>query len=298
MPVFYSTFDVVITILRLIVISIGIFGNIISFIVFSRRIFRNNSISTYCRALAIINCLSIIELIKDIWRFFHNKEIFNVNDFTCKSFFYVSLLFNAIPGWILVAFSIDKMLNMKTSPPNILKSKLFQWSIVAAIILFHLIFYIEVPISLNIEYISFTPEKFVCNFPFISFFEIRVYAIIIESCVIPFVIMIISSFVTIRILIRSRRYLEGIGNSGNSAKPKRIREIKYAISSVTLNFLFIIFKSPFLIFPLLPLDGYNKSLAEISLFFLLFDCSIMFFIHLATNSIFRREFFVIFEQTF
>ena len=288
-----SSFDSAIRISRITVISIGVVLNIFSFVVFSRKTFRNNSISTYFRALSIFQCLIIIELTKDIPSFISNTLFFNMSDATCKLYFYLSLQSSSIPGWILVAFSIDKMLNMKRSPPKILKSKLFQWSVVAGIVLFHLVFFSELLIILKLEPLFFNPYIRICNFPILSYFYVLVYVNLAESCFIPFLIMSITSCITIRLLMKSSRSLKRI-SSNVSFRQRKIRDMKYAISSISLNVIFISFKTPLIIFPLLPMNEFNYYFSEIALFLFLFDCSTTFFIHIATNQIFRREFFAVF----
>ena len=283
-----TNFEIAMRISHISVISIGMLGNILSFIVFSRKTFRKNSISTYCRALAVFDCLSIIQLVSQIDRYLENKS-----DVNCKLFYYLSIEYTAIPPWILVAFSIDKMLNMKTSTPNILKSKLFQWSVVAAIVIFHLLLYSELLISVKLEPVFFlTEEVQICNFQFLSYLNTFIYAELADTCIIPFVIMILSSIVTIRLLMRSRKSLERFGNRNNV---RRRRDIKYSISSLVFNFLFLAFKTPFFVSYLLPETAFFNNYFYTQLAFLLFmiNCSSNFFIHLTTNSIFRREICII-----
>lgn len=91
---------------RVIIISLGLLGNIISFIIFSRKTFRKNSISTYCRALAVLDCIIIIELIHIVHYIINSTKLdfSNLTDATCKIFYYLSAQYGSIPAWILVAF--------------------------------------------------------------------------------------------------------------------------------------------------------------------------------------------------
>ena len=285
-----SDFETAMAYCRITVISLGILGNVISFMVFSRKTFCNNSISTYFRALAIFDCLTIIQLIKDIYSLSPNNYFENLSDVNCKLFYYISMQFSSIPGWILVAFSIDKMLNMKTSPPNILKSKLFQWSIVAGIVLFNILFYIELLISLKLEPFFLLPEIRICNFAFLSYFYPFLYSMLAEICVIPFSIMIVTSIVTIISLRKSRL---SIKRDQTTDKLRKTRDIKYAVSSVAFNFFFITFKLPFFFYYILPVNFVVNSYFQVSFLLFLFNCSSNFLIHFATNSIFRRELNVI-----
>lgn len=277
---------------RIVVISVGVIGNALSFIIYSRKTFQNNSISTYCRALAIFDCLIIMQLINDAFYVRDLTIFYFISDATCKLFFYVSMLFSAIPGWILVAFSLDKMLNMRTSTPKVLKSKLFQWSVIAGIVIFHMLFYSVLLVILKLEPLFFMPEIKICNMGSFDYFNIFVYAQIAQSGVVPFLIMIITSIITIRLLKKSRGSLEKMGHAD---KKRRARDIKFTITSLAFNVFFIAFKLPFLIYPLLPLNEIFFTFLNSTLLIYIVNCSSNFFIHFATNSIFRRECFVIFR---
>ena len=287
-----SNLDIAMNISRIAVLSIGILGNIISFIVFSRKTFRKNSISTYCQALSVFDCLTIIQLVKDIYLMYYSNQVFfeNINNSTCRLFYYLSMQYTAIPGWILVAFSIDKMLNMRTSCPNLLKSKLFQWSVVAAIVIVHLLLYSELLISLQLEPLPFLPQIQICNYPFLSYLNIFLYAQLSDTCIVPFLVMFVTTIFTIRLLTKSRNSLHRIGQAD---KKRRMRDMKFAFSSMAFNVFFIAFKMPFLFSYILPLSFVNNTFFQVSFFLFLINCSANFFIHFATNSIFRREVYAI-----
>ena len=121
------------------------------------------------------------------------------------------------------------MLNMRTSPPKLLKSKLFQWSVVAGIVVFHMLVYYELLISLKIVQIGI---NYNCNFVLLDYFNIFNYAELTISGLIPFAVMLVTTIVTIRSLWKSRVSIERIGNAD---KQRKSRDIKYAVSSVTFN---------------------------------------------------------------
>lgn len=124
-----------------------------------------------------------------------------------QGFYYLSLQYTGIPGWILVAFRLTKC-SIWELPPRLLKSKLFQWSIVSIIVLIHILLYIELLISLRLEPFYLDPKIYVCNFPTLSYFYPFLYTELAETCVIPFLIMIMTSTITIRLLLKSRQSLE------------------------------------------------------------------------------------------
>ena len=199
----------------------------------------------------------------------------------------------ASQSWILVAFGADKLLNMRTSSTPILKKKWFQWSLVVGIFLFNILLYIYIPILLKRAEVS--PDFYLCDFgTMMVFSKIFLIVFLLQSCLIPFIVMLIISLLTIRLLYKSRKSIERVGNV---ASERKTRDKKYAISSVTLNILFIVLKLPMMMFYMLfyfanYFDIYYYRIA-VFLFFL--NSSLSIFVHLVTNSLFRREFLVFFR---
>jgi hypothetical protein len=116
-----------------VVIGLGIAGNIMSFIIFSRKAFKNNSISTYFRAISVIESFTMFQFIVNMGILFANFDISGKSDVFCKLIYYTWPVYDSSAAWILMVFSIDKMLNMSKKPIPIIKKKWFQWSVVAVI---------------------------------------------------------------------------------------------------------------------------------------------------------------------
>ena len=285
-----ASFSFAITSIEATIIAIGIIGNILSILVFSRKTFRNNSISTYCIALSIVECLNLIQLANDIYSVSYTINLPDVSDSLCKFTFSNSIFIASIHPCILVAFSVDKLLSMRTRSIAMLKKKWFQWSLVAAIVLLNTALYIYIPILIKLGEIF--PGYFICDLSTIGFFQIFMIEYIVESCFIPFIIMIVSSILTIRLLIKSRNSVERIGSLN---KERKTRDTKYAISSLTFNFTFIALKMPSAIFYTLSayISYYNLYYYKSSLLLYYLNMSISFFVHFMSNSLFRRELLVL-----
>ena len=286
-------FVIAITAMEVAVIAIGFIGNIISIIVFSRKTFRNNSISTYCTALAIADCFSIIQLINIVYYFPYNAYLMDLNDVFCKIAHMNVILISSIPPYIMVAFSLDKLLNMRTRLIGILKKKWFQWSNVIGIVVFHIGFYMYYPIL--VKRTEIFPGYFICDTTSIGFLATHMTMNILEACLIPLVVLMITSILTIRLLFKSSNSIERIGNS---FKERKFRDRKYAITSVTLNINHVVLKLPLTIYFILfsffnYSDVYFYNIATL-LFFL--NNSLGFFVHIVTNSLFRRELLVLFRS--
>lgn len=281
----------IVLVTRVVVISIGIVGNFVSFLVFTRPTFKKNSISTYSQALAIAESHIIWQLGMDIPEAFFGIVVNDQTNFLCKMFFYVMTAFTTIPCWILVAFSIDKLLCMTRSSYEFIKKKRFQWSAIVGIAVFHLLLYIEIPILLKLELNPW--NNYICDMSTMSIFNEIAILYLLESAIIPFIIMIVTSTMSIVSIRRSRRNLERSG--GNVDQSRKSREVKYAISSLAFNFTFIILKCPVVIVYIL----YGNDIvfppiyqnAAMLLFFA--NASMSFFIHFLSNSLFRREFLIL-----
>ena len=289
-----SDFSFGMDITRITVIAIGFFGNVISFAIFSRKRFQKNSISTYCQALALIDCFTIAEILDTFYLLLYKLEFNNTSDEACKALSYIPPIYNSIPVWILVAFSLDKLLNMRRKTINLLQKKWFQWSLIAGIVLFHLILYIGLPIFVVRREIS--PGFYLCDQTTFEFFDTLMIVLVIETCFIPFIIMIVSSIMTIRLLYKSRRLVE---RAGKLTASRRSRDTRYAISSVVFNFVFIPLKLPIVIYYILSSFDVEISIYyfQISILLYFFTSSSNFFVHMATNSLFRKELWEIISRS-
>lgn len=98
---------------RFAIVTIGLVGNFISFLIFSRKSFKNNSINVYSRALAISDSIIVgFEFSTDLAWVFYKYDLFSSSTLLCKVSSFVFVGFSPLSGWILVAFSIDKLVNV------------------------------------------------------------------------------------------------------------------------------------------------------------------------------------------
>lgn len=286
-----SSFDTAMLFILTVTIGIGFIGNVISFLIFSRKTFRKNSISTYCRALAIFDMLIVYQLVIDLASL-DNVYLPYLNDSLCKFYYFATVVVTTVPGWILVTFSLDKTLSMRRNNKIVvLKKKWFQWLVVTLIALINLLIYLEIPIDLKLEPYPFYPNLYYCDWSTLPYFKAIIFLYLFESGLVPFAIMLASSIFTIYMIRKSRRSVE---RAGKIDTIRRSRDIKYAISSLAFNFLYVTLKIPLII--LYILFAYNLSIndyfATVAIFMFFLNSSASFFIHFASNLLFRKEFFI------
>ena len=276
--------------LQIAVITIGLFGNVLTFIIFSRSAFKKNSISIYCRALAVIDCFIINELASNIGFVFFDYLIFVMSEFGCKLSFYVNMSFASISAWILIAFSIDKVLSMKNRA-KFIKKRSFQYAVISVIVLIHLIAYL---VPLYFVRVVISKTELLCYLE--SFGGVIVLVCLIEGSLIPFIFMIGSSIISIRMIRNSTRTIRNHVNECDILN-RSTRDFKYAITSITFNALFVVLKMPIVIVAIL--ESFIPDISRVALcvtyllYFIYFSCG--FLIHLVSNSIFRRELLILFR---
>ena len=279
------------------VILAGLMGNIITFIIFSRPVFQKNSISIYCRALAVFDSFTIVHLVYEYGIAFSSYFLGNYSDLACIVYNYSNIGFGPIPGWILIALSIDKLLSMKNIGNSLIKKRWFQLIIIASIVLINLLLYIEIPIYLRLvsfEYGNTTYRYCILNM--MPYGDIVNLMYLIQANIVPFLIMITTSIMSIRLIRKSSK---NISAQLASRERRRKRDIKFAVTSIMFNFMFIILRLPIVMLSFLSIFISSLTNTDLSfmltylLYFVNFSSGII--VHLVSNNIFRREFLAFFR---
>ena len=189
-------------------------ANTISFIIFSRKRFRNTIFSTYHRFYLVFDTFCVVLPINKMFESNLNQYFSQISDFTCKIRAFFGFFNFAIIAWFLVVISIDRFLSI--SYPNrfaFRKKRLFQIFISVFIIFLHVLFYIPFcffylkQIQAN-ETNSSGLKNYECVSP-------GLYAILMDlfqSTVIPFLLMIIFTIFSIKtvfaILVNQRQLIQ------------------------------------------------------------------------------------------
>jgi hypothetical protein len=283
----------VIGVLKLPIIAIGLMGSFLSFLVFSRKAFREYSIGIYCRALALSDSFILYRFVFDLLNYLNNTKISYKSEFLCKLNFYIQVGLSPISIWIVVAFSIDKMLNTHESSNKFafMAKKKFQLAFVSSIAIFRALFYIFVPVLVSLKPVPGSNEtSFVCllqNAPNYKYFSCF---FLIESSILPFVIMIIATSVIINRLVKSRHNLEKI--TKKSLNYRKRKDVKFGITSIALNALSVVLLIPVTLSYIVTFENQIDSslFVTIGTFLFYLNYSITFFVHLTFNRVFRNEF--------
>jgi len=276
-----------------IIILIGLITNLFCLIIFRGKKFKNTIFSTYYTFYVIFEIIIQTTIIK-----FFLQETLKINfsilsNFSCKFTVFFTFVNYPIASWLLVIISIDRYLSISFPSKYLFRKKnLFQNLTCSFVIGFNLCLYIPYlfgfvqQIKLNETNQTKTYEK-TCLTPRLWMDFIDLF----QSTLIPFSFMIIFTSLTIKTVYYSRK-----SNPNNSIN--KSKDIKFAISSILINILFLLFNLPILIVETMKrntnifenLKDFYSIIYLSALFFSYFNTTITFFINYFVNSMFKKGF--------
>lgn len=273
----------------------GIIANIISFKVFTREKFKKTSFSVYYQSLAISDSISLlwvyIAFCADRYRLNLLTTVF-----LCKYFRTQTHVGRGISSWLLTLISLDRVISL-IFPKRFLflTKKKIQLMVVGCITAYHVLF--NIPLLIEMVYIetfvfdsfgNLTTKQISCLDPAN---DALIWIVRTNTRIIPFVIMLILTVLTVGLIVRSCRKLES--KAVKSENLSINSDTKFAITSIVFNVLFIVLNLPVFILDFLKLDD-DLSLVLRNVFNVFYHTSFAmnFFVNLLTNTIFRDEFLI------
>ena len=223
-----------------------------------------------------------------------------------NNFFLIYIIFLKKKTRLLVFISISKFVLIGCSKKTLNKVVYSQNIVLACIVLLNIIFYSPIlelvklrPLSFNLtasqldsSFLASDHEDddVICEFDssvrwIIDLMDLINYAIL------PFALMLIFSLLMIITIFKSRLKILRLTNSHDRNRLKK--DIKFAITSIILNFFFIILNLPLCIQNFVQFE--NFYIEEINLCFYLSNFCINFYVLIFSNSIIRSEAFNLFS---
>lgn len=294
-----STFEKIIFYLNIsqyVIIALGIIGNVLSFLVFSRKAFDKTPIQTYGRALAIFDCYTIIQLTTQILALYFNIDLFLKSNLSCKLLYYALDGIAPNSSWILVLLSIDTVISISILPSSnklvdFIRRKNVRILIIFLIVVLHLSIFSLIPIELEIvnvtKFGTYNSTIESCDLHNIRNSKTLAILYFVQANFIPFFLTTLTTVIISVSLYRSRKSL-----NMKSSKLRKSRDRKFALNSIALNVIFILLTSP-LVFSYI-FSSYNYydafMVEKVTAIFFDMNFSIHFVTHFAVNSLFRKEF--------
>lgn len=265
------------------VIAIGLIGNVLSIIVFSRKSFGLNSISLYYIGVAMSEIFNATQFILDIY-YTLEYDVYLQDQSTYLSNFLYSMptFLTAIQPLVLIAYSIDK----NPAIQMLLDKKWFEWVVGAAII--------PTNIALYNYYQSYSEKFPSSDHKAIRYFKVMTITNLLEAC---FLSVLIRAIASIYNTIKPRNTVFQVSKVSQEKKSSDDGSKDEEETSLTFYIMFAILKMPsvFILILSVYFNIYNLVYFKIGIFLYFLNASSNFFINMATYSQFRREFLVLFR---
>ena len=276
-----------------IVFIIGLVGNVVGFLVMLRKNLAKIGPRIMYRFLLMMDIINLLSIIVVYLKSVFNIDLLIMSKYACKLYLYLSIWLGAIPPYILIYISIEKIVATKyPSRKYFLRKKETQIIYFLIILSFNSVYslitlFVSDIISIPIENNS-TTTMLICYTNDFVFFMTFIWMDIVNRVILPTILMILSSIIFLNSIWNlNHRIAHNFGTNHNLRK-----KINRIISLIILNISYIIFPLPISIVANFYTPNHIEFIA--SYYFKMIAYSINFYILLFTNSLFRKEFLSIF----
>lgn len=265
-------------------VLIGVITNTFIIIIYSRKKFKKSATKNIWRLIATVDIFCALQIIKHFSLNTFNYNMFLISPITCKLLCYFSH-FGSISAWLLVYISFERLLSITL--PHFNKCLQNAQMIIATLItLVNLSFYLQ-RLVYN-DMVSMNGNESYCTVldRYKEAFNVFTWIDLFIGTVVPFILMILCSVLLIRTIYMTRKRI--IHSTTVSAKRKVVRDLKFCVTLVLLDVIFVVLNLPIRVNILVEnwIDHTYFMILD-DLYYLSF--SINFFVYLAVNSEFRKE---------
>ena len=298
----------------LICVFFGLIGNVLMLVVFSQHRLRKLSISIYFQSMALVNLYTTINWVKIYLINVENFYLVDESAFLCKAINFTIFVAGPVSAWIQVAAGIDRFLITIVSPSSkfkLIQKRSFQIAIVLFIFVynsgyyFHMLFDYNLIVTIENNSNNDSFDYSTCE----NNDDRTIYIMmdLLNNTLVPFIVMIGFTSATIYGVLEAHRRTVNKSSSVSSTTSEqahrvRMRDIKFAVTMIVLNLVFLILNAPNPIIAIIIDYSYvdeNNSdmfyrLRIWDIFSYYFYYMSVFYFQLAVNSLVRKQFFEIF----
>ena len=218
-------------------IIIGCSGNITSIFIFNKKEFKTQPTTTYLISLNVLNIICIVYLpfiiIAQLWTDIYDETI------SCQIFFGFMYILSETQSLIYSLCSLDRCITI-FAPLKYLKKNKLKFQLAILFMISFIVVLLSVPTIYYAEKQVFENQT-VCDFKNGWSFKYSLYQYTLMRTIIPFLVTIISSLLTIYKLIASKLRLQA------RDWKKMKREYHFARSLIIMDLIFFLVRLPTLI---------------------------------------------------
>ena len=279
-----------------VVFILGSIGNITGICVLSRKSMRKLSMASAYQYLLASDTFYFIHLpiVNLIFSYPHLDPVAHSVWF-CKLFMYADFAFANLSPMLLIYISVERLISIKYPARQFFLKKNKNILIFCFLVtIFNMLFYVEAIYFFNIETLFLNTTALsnqtnsfeTCTIRDAHHVHILSYIYLVESTLVPYVLMIICTSFMCYVIFSSRFTL----NIHHSMR----RDLKYTVTSISLNMVFIMLTLP------ISLANFSTNLIPNLVFvftdYLFFSSyGVNFYLLLVFNSVVRKEFLSMFQ---
>lgn len=275
--------------------TVGIILNILTYLVFQRKRFKKTSFSFYFKALIISDILMLVFNYRVFLNILYKISLDNMNQFLCKFLEYTGYIIGSVNVWIVSLILFDRLVSIVfLQRLSFIKTRMFHFGSVLAVITVSALIYIPMPYFR--EFLAPNQESnqsnnsLICWYPGDS--SLITYwldmANMLLGCLLSNNILAI---ITMFHIYRSRKRCQRLDKSV-------AKDIKFAINTIVLNIVIFLLQTPVSIILIIVEYLKDELIVEILFSFgvllIAIKCSTALLVNLTSNSIFYSEFLKIF----
>jgi hypothetical protein len=287
----------------LLMLVFGIAGNVFLFMIYLR--LRKLSVGLYYRVGALFDLVVTLHWLKNFLRVQYGIYIANISSFICKITSFSIYFTSASSSWLQVIISIDRLFHIVyPTKCSLLDNFKFQVAVIFTISGVNFVYFILNLTEMDLIYTTINGTNVtnvVCLFQTDSLTNL-LYWLQLGNVFASFFFMTLASCITIVFIVKSRQRLKTLVNG--KARKSQVRDIKFAITSISLNLFFLLTNAPVPLFSLLDNFIISPDIdPDLDLF--LFNFSVFlfyayfvfsFYVQLFVNSLVRSEFYKLFGR--
>ena len=281
------------------ILLFGFIGNTTGFIVLSSKNLKKLGTRNMYKYLLVSDTLYLSQLIILYMQFGYGGvyDLTITSSLFCKIFNFLNYSMATISPMLTIYISIERYI-AATYPSKrfLFKKNRNQLIYILIVILYLGAFYLVYPFYYDVILSGSGNDSYLsCNFIDSSSHSVLSYLFLANSALMPFIIMIIFTTLLCYTIFKSRNRIQA--NHSQEENKTFKRDLKFTITSIGLNLIFIALNLPVSLAILVP--DYQQSIVFVFSYFLFYlSYGVNFYILLVFNSIIRTEFINLFKFKF
>jgi hypothetical protein len=214
----------------------------------------------------------------------------------CKFYQFCNFALDALGAWCLVYISVEKFINIAFYSKRFIFKRTKNQIIFLILLCFFTIIY-NINVLFSVDILVFNDNSSSSSFCFPIDNEqalILSYMDLVKLIILPFSLMIIFSILLILSIFKSRNRV----NINDSIRERKrlFKDIRFSISLISMNLLFILLNLPLGILSFFTKDYLTFGELYVAFGYIYYlASSINFYLIFLTNSLFRKEFLILFK---